>query len=160
MRNIAVTLECFVKKDGKYLMLHRSPTKRIMPDVWMAPGGHREFNEGLFACAKREVCEETGLEITNIQIRAVGNSFVKDLDQEFFFHILVAEWTGGELVPKTADGEFVWLTPEDILKLPNLLAELPSVLPHVFSDNGKILSFVSEYEAGNQMNWCRVDLSE
>ena len=42
-RNIAVTLECFVKKDGKYLMLHRNPKKRIMPDVWMAPGGHREF---------------------------------------------------------------------------------------------------------------------
>lgn len=35
-RNIAITLECFVKKDGKYLMLHRRNDKRIMPDVWMA----------------------------------------------------------------------------------------------------------------------------
>ncbi len=37
-RNIAVTLECFVRKGGKYLMLHRNEDKRIMPGVWMAPG--------------------------------------------------------------------------------------------------------------------------
>ena len=54
-RNIVVTFECFVKKDDKYIMLHRKADKRIMPDVWMAPGGHREFNEGLFEAARREI---------------------------------------------------------------------------------------------------------
>jgi len=68
-RNIAVTLECFVKKDGKYLMLHRGNHKRIMPDVWMAPGGHLEFNEGLFECARREIKEETGLSIKNLKVK-------------------------------------------------------------------------------------------
>ena len=72
-RNILVTLECFVKKDGKYLMLHRNPDKKILPNVWMAPGGKREHNEGLFECARREIKEETGLEITNLRIKASGN---------------------------------------------------------------------------------------
>ena len=150
-RNIAVTLECFVKKDGKYLMLHRSPTKRIMPDVWMAPGGHREFNEGLLACTRREVLEETGLTIKNIRIRATGNAYLKDLDEEFYFHFLVADYAGGTLVPLVKDGEFKWLTPEEILTLPTLLAELKYVLTQVFSDDPRILSYRAEYDKGNTM---------
>jgi len=150
-RNIAVTLECFVKKDGKYLMLHRSPTKRIMPDVWMAPGGHREFNEGLLACTRREVLEETGLTIKNIRIRATGNAYLKDLDEEFYFHFLVADYAGGTLVPLVKDGEFKWLTPEEILTLPTLLAELKYVLTQVFSDDPRILSYRAVYDKGNTM---------
>ncbi|PJE62811.1 hypothetical protein COU88_03005, partial [Candidatus Roizmanbacteria bacterium CG10_big_fil_rev_8_21_14_0_10_39_6] len=85
-RNILVTLECFVHKDGKYLMLHRNADKRIMPGVWMAPGGKREFNEGLFEAARREVLEETGLVIKNLRIKVAANAYMKDIDQEVFFH--------------------------------------------------------------------------
>jgi len=93
-RTIAVALECFVHRNGKYLMLHRGKHKRIMPDVWMAPGGHREFNEGLFECARREIMEETGLSIAKLRVKAIGNGYLKDLDQEFYFHFY-------ELLPKT-----------------------------------------------------------
>lgn len=34
--------------------------------TWCFPGGHIECNESLTECAKREVKEETGLEITNL----------------------------------------------------------------------------------------------
>ncbi len=150
-RNIAVTLECFVKKGNKYLMLHRNPEKRIMPDVWMAPGGHREFNEGLFACARREILEETGLIIKNIRVKVTGNAYLKDLDEEFYFHLLVADYAGGKLKQKIDDGEFVWLTEKEILKLDYLLAELIQVLPHIFSDSEKVISYKAVYEKGNEM---------
>ncbi len=140
-RNIAVTLECFVKKGNKYLMLHRHANKRIMPDIWMAPGGHREFNEGLYECASREIEEETGLRIKNIKIRVAGNAFLKDLNEEFYFHLLTADYAGGRLKQKIDDGEFVWLTPKEILILPNLLAELKGILPHIFSNNDKVISY-------------------
>jgi 8-oxo-dGTP pyrophosphatase MutT (NUDIX family) len=150
-RNIAVTLECFIKKDGKYLMLHRNPDKRIMPDVWMAPGGHLEFAEGLIAAARREVFEETNLKIKNIKVKVVGSAYLKDLDEEFFFHLLLADYDGGELKTSNKDGEFIWLTPEEILKLPNLLAELHTVLPHVFSDDYSVISYRAIYDHGNEM---------
>lgn len=158
-RNIAVTLECFIKKDGKYLMLHRNPTKRIMPDVWMAPGGHREFNEGLFTCARREVLEETGLTIKNIRIRATGNAYLQDLNEEFYFHFLVADYAGGTLVPLVKDGEFKWLTLEEIMALPTLLAELKYVLPHVFSDDPSVLSYRAVYDKGNTMTEFSIEKS-
>jgi 8-oxo-dGTP diphosphatase len=150
-RNVAVTLECFIRKGGKYLMLHRNPTKRILPDVWMAPGGHVEFAEGLFACARREVLEETGLTIRNLRVKVVGAAYLKDLHEEFFFHLLVADYTGGELITHDKDGEFLWLAPEDILALPTLLAELKHVLPHIFSDNKDVLSYRAVYDKGNIM---------
>lgn len=150
-RNIAVTLECFIRKGNKYLMLHRSPKKRIMPDVWMAPGGHREFNEGLFECARREVFEETGLRIKNLRIRATGNAYLADLDQEFFFHFIFTDYAGGRLKQKIEDGEFVWLTKNQILKQKNLLAELKHVLPIVLNGTKNIFSFKAEYSHGNKL---------
>ena len=151
-RNITVTLECFVKKGNKYLLLHRNPAKRIMPNIWMAPGGHREFNEGLFACARREIREETGLEITNIQIKATGNAYIKDIDQEFFFHMLVADYASGELKSNEEDGTLEWLTKKEILKLDNLLPELKNVLPHILSNTKNTISYTAFYETGTMMS--------
>lgn len=150
-RNFVMTLECFVKKGNKYLLLHRNPTKRIMPDIWMAPGGHREFNEGLFECARREILEETGLQIKNIQIKAAGNAYVKDIDQEFFFHMLTADYASGELKTSDSDGIFAWLTKNQIAKLPNLLPELKHILSHVLSNKKHTISYTAYYEKGTKM---------
>jgi 8-oxo-dGTP diphosphatase len=150
-RKIGVTLECFVRKNGKYLMLHRTRNKRIMPDVWMAPGGHREIGEGLFECAIREIFEETGLKINNLKIRASGVAVLQDVSQELYIHLLTADYAGGELKLDSEDGELVWLTPEEIIKLPHLLAELREVLPHVFSDTDEVISYIAVYNKGNNM---------
>lgn len=158
-RNISATLECFVKKDGKYLMLHRNPDKKIMPNVWMAPGGHREFNEGLIECAKREIYEETGLKIKNIKIKVVGNAYLKDLNTEFYFHLLTADYESGELISHPTDGELKWLSPNEIYKLDNLLAELKEVLSHIFSDSESAISYKAEYEKDNKLTLFELEQS-
>ena len=150
-RNIIVTLECFVKKGGKYLMLHRSIDKRIMPNVWMAPGGKREFNEGLFEAARREILEETGLRIKNLRIKATGNAYLKDLDQELYFHFITADYASGDLKQSIQDGKLEWLTSKEISKLDNLLSEIREVLPYIFSNDDKVISYKAVYEKGNKM---------
>lgn len=122
-----------------------------MPDVWMAPGGHREFNEGLFECARREVFEETGLKIKNLRIKATGNAFLRDLNEEFFFHFITADYASGRLKQKIDDGEFVWLTKNQILKQKNLLAELKHVLPIVLDGTREVISFKAVYSKGNTL---------
>ncbi len=149
--NIHVTLEVFVRKDGKYLMLHRHPSNRILPNVWMAPGGHREFNEGVFECARREVLEETGLKIKNLKIKATGVAHLQDLDSEIYFHDVTADYAGGSIHQNPSDGELVWLKPKDILKLDNLLAELKHVLPYIVGNNHRVISYVAVYDKGNNM---------
>ena len=156
-RNIYVTLECFVKKGDKYLMLHRKADKKVMPNVWMAPGGKREFNEGLFECARREIKEETNLDIKNLRILCTGNAFLKDLGEELFFHFVGADYAGGELPENPEDGEFKWLTLEEILKLDNLLAELKNILPIILGDNPKVISYCATYEAGNKITDFKIE---
>jgi 8-oxo-dGTP diphosphatase len=151
-------MECFVKKDGKYLMLHRNLDKKIMPDVWMAPGGHIERNEGLFEATRREILEETGLRIKNLEIKVIGNAYLKDLDREMFFYFLIADYVDGEVKGNPDDGELMWLKPEEIIKLDNLLAELKEVLPHLFSDNSGILSYKVVYEKVNEMVDFKLDI--
>ena len=149
-RNILVTLECFVQKDGKYLMLHRNINKRIMPGVWMAPGGKREFNEGLFEATRREILEETGLLIKNLRIRVAANAYIKDLDQEIFFHFITADYASGVVKQNPEDGELKWLTFEEIGKLDNLLAEIKYILLQLFI-TAETISYMAVYEVGNKL---------
>lgn len=158
-RKISVTLECFIKKGDKYLMLHRHKNKKIMPGVLMAPGGHREFNEGLFEAARREVLEETGLKVKNLKVKAVGNAYLKDLDKEFYFHMIVSDYEGGELKQNVDDGEFVWMTLEEIMKEKNLLAELKEILPQILSNDDRVLSYKAEYGKGNEMTFFQLESS-
>lgn len=148
-RNIEIALECFVKKNGRYLMLKRANNKRIMPGIWMAPGGRREFNEGLFEAARREIFEETGLKIRNIKVKAVGNAYLKDLDTELHFHFLLADYKSGNLKRDIHEGELQWLTPEEIKNLPTLLSEIHHVLPYLFDHSKNVISYKAVYTTGN-----------
>ncbi len=132
-------------------MLHRSKNKKIMPGVWMAPGGKREFNEGVFECARREIREETGLEIKNLQIKAAGNAYMKDIDQEVFFHFVFAEFASGTVKKVSGDGELRWVTVKEMLKLGNILAELKHVAKHIFSKSTDVISYKCVYEKGNEL---------
>lgn len=151
-RSIIVGLQCFVRKDGKYLMLKRHESKQIMPGVWMAPGGTREFSEGLFACARREILEETGLKIKNLSVRAVGAAFLKDTNQEIHFHFLTADFSSGKLKPEIGVGKLMWLKPTEILQLENLLSEHKHILPYVFSKDPQVISFRCVYSKGNDLD--------
>ncbi len=158
-RNIAITLECFVKKNNQYLMLHRHPSKKIMPDVWMAPGGHQEAGEGLFECARREVREETGLEIKNLHVKAIGTAYIGDLDTEFHFHLVMADYDHGDLKPNITDGQFKWVTLDEIKKLPNLLAELHEISEYLFDGTKKVISYKATYDKGNHMTQFTLETS-
>ncbi len=132
-------------------MLERDSGKRIMPGVLMATGGKREFNEGLFACARREVYEETGLRIKNLRIKATGNAYLHDLDQEFYFHFVFADYDEGNITENCPEGKLVWLTPSEILIHDKVLAEIRLLGQRLFSDSQEILSYSAVYSSGNTL---------
>lgn len=151
-RKLVPTIECFIRKDGKYLMLKRSLAKKVMPNVWIAPGGKREPGEGLFECVRREIKEETGLEIKNIRLAATGNAYLKDINQELLISVVTADYASGELQKESEIGKLAWLSLKEISQLDNLMADIKEMLPYLFKDDSKTLSFKAEYESGNKMN--------
>ncbi|KAK8376582.1 hypothetical protein O3P69_009893 [Scylla paramamosain] len=58
---VAVLLE---SSDHRLLLTHRAGHMRTFPGIWVPPGGHVEDGESLEDAVLRELCEETGLEVT------------------------------------------------------------------------------------------------
>ena len=70
------------------------------------PGGHFEYMESFIESAKREVREETGMEIDNIRFLRISN--LKDYAPKHYVDIgLLADWKSGEPVvmePEKCEG--------------------------------------------------------
>ena len=57
---------CYIEKDDKYLMLHRTVKENdVNKDKWIGVGGHFEYGESPEECLLREVKEETGYTLTS-----------------------------------------------------------------------------------------------
>ena len=52
-----------VIKEGRVLLVHRSPTARFWPEVWDLFGGHVNEGESLEEALRREAREELGIEV-------------------------------------------------------------------------------------------------
>ncbi|NQT83428.1 NUDIX hydrolase [bacterium] len=64
-------------------------------DFWIVPGGGLKKDEGLLDCARREIAEETGLEIEPVQLLYVGDFFKGGKHVVDMFWL--GEVVGGEL---------------------------------------------------------------
>ena len=112
-----MTTLCYLEKDEKYLMLHR--TKKANDenhDKWIGVGGKFEDGESPEDCMRREILEETGLTVTAFSYRGIV-TFVSDLYPCEYMHLFtVTDWTGVE--KECDEGELAWIEKERLLSLP------------------------------------------
>lgn len=103
-----MTTLCYLERDGRYLMLHR--TKKVNDenrDKWIGVGGKFEDGESPEDCMRREIFEETGLTVTKFRYRGIV-TFVSDRWECEYMHLFTCtDWTG---VQKECDeGELAWI---------------------------------------------------
>lgn len=60
---ILLILRAIIRKDNKILLVQRSSNDSWEPNKWEFPGGKVDFGENLNETLKREIKEETGLDI-------------------------------------------------------------------------------------------------
>ena len=112
-----------VLKNGKVLMGMRKGHHG--EGHWAWPGGHMEYMESFEPCAKREVREETGIEINNVRFLRLMN--LKKYAPRHYVDVgLIADWQSGE--PRVMEPEKIeaweW---REMNNLPEpLFAPLPS----------------------------------
>jgi len=103
-------------QDGKILLVRRGvePSR----DKWSIPGGSIEWGEPMMEAVKREVREETGLEVEPERIAGVFDLIIRSKDGAPKFHYVIvdvlARLVGGELAPGDDAIEAMWVPLEQI----------------------------------------------
>lgn len=106
-----IVVGAFIEKDGKILLLER-PTNEFMGGIFELPSGNLENGEKVIEGLKREVKEETNLDVSDVV------SFVDSFDytsgsgkkvRQFNFYVTVRN---GEIT-LSEHLSFAWASPED-----------------------------------------------
>jgi len=107
----------FIRKDGKYLMLKRSPLKKFAPNVVHPVGGKLDPDENPYSGAQREVLEEVGIKVRNMRLEAVLLEIkpVQEMSNNWLIFHFSADYASGE-IKNTEEGKLVYLRDEEILK--------------------------------------------
>ncbi len=124
-------------KTGKVLVQDRVKSWRGLS----FPGGHVEDGESFLDSAIREVREETGLEVWDLEPYGVIHwSHNRTFDRYLVF-LYRTERFRGELVGETEEGRVFWLAPEEIGDYP-LSNDFDRYLP-LFFGQGRCEAFGS-----------------
>ncbi|HIX63190.1 MAG TPA: NUDIX domain-containing protein [Candidatus Mediterraneibacter colneyensis] len=107
---------CYIERDGKYLMLHRTVKENdVNKDKWIGVGGHFEQGESPEECLLREVKEETGYTLASWRYRGIV-TFLYGEDTVEYMSLYTADGFEGEAIP-CDEGELEWVDKKDIAAL-------------------------------------------
>ena len=107
---------CYIEKDGKYLMLHRTKKKNdINKDKWLGIGGKFEDGESPEECIIREVKEETGLTINKYKLRCAITYVSTNWETEYMYVFTSNDFTG-ELI-ECNEGDLQWIGKDKVTEL-------------------------------------------
>ena len=125
-----VAITAIIVKDNKYLIIKRSANKRRFPNMWTVPGGKMETKDYLALpkdtqfywynvlerTLKREVQEEVGLEIKNIEYITSLATVHEDGSPSLVISC-VADYVSGEVKLQLEEADdFAWVNLEEAKK--------------------------------------------
>ncbi len=111
------TTLCYIEKDGKYLMIHRIKKQNdINKDKWVGVGGKFESGESPFDCARREIFEETGVQVRNLNYRGLV-TFVSDEYGTEYMHLFTASGIDGKINYDCEEGKLEWIDKKELVNL-------------------------------------------
>ncbi len=111
MEKIIEAVAAVIQKDGKFLITKRLETSP-MGHCWEFPGGKREADETIEACAIRECMEEIGVTIKTV--RYLQDQFYDYPHGKIHLHFVLCQIVSGE--PQTLQcREVRWIEPHQFI---------------------------------------------
>jgi len=141
---------CFVLNGDDILLMKRARHKRIFPNRYNGVGGHIERGEDPLTSARREIKEETGLDLRGLRLRAVYNIDAGETTGIVLF-VFTATSESREVVANS-EGTLHWVARDDLHTL-DLVEDLPLILPRILAmqPNDTPLFVHVSYDANDQI---------
>ena len=115
MKPILATM-VYCIKDGDVLLMLRNKEPNL--GLWVGPGGKLEPGESPYDCAKRELYEETGLEVNDLYFRGLITEISPRPDWQWLMFLYVATEFSGTLVEDKREGRLSWCSLSEVMQLP------------------------------------------
>ena len=107
---------CYIEKEGKYLMLHRTKKENdINKEKWLGIGGKFEDKESPEDCIIREVKEETGLILNSVKLRGML-TFINTICETEYIYIFTSDDFTGNLI-ECNEGDLQWVEKDKVTSL-------------------------------------------
>jgi len=154
-----VVITAIIVKDGRFLITRRSLTKKRFAGRWTVPGGKLETDDYinlpketefywynvLEKVLKREVKEEAGIDIKNIEY-VTSLATVHDDGAPSLVISCLAEWDSGEVTLQEEENDkYAWVTLEE--------AKGYDLLDGIYDE----LVMASNQRDGKKSEWIRFD---
>lgn len=139
------------------VMIHNPETNAVLVQNrtrrypgWSFPGGHVERDESFYDCAVREVKEETGLDIKNLQLCGALHWAENKSDARYICYMYKTSEFGGELITSTDEGEQFWLDLNELFSVPKeKFSSTYYALSPLFHETGRYSEVFIRYNAGD-----------
>ncbi len=105
-------------RGDEVLLVQRGKPPRL--GSWSLPGGAQHLGEPAETAARRELLEETGIEVGPLTLTAVIDGISYDARRTVRYHYTIvdycAEWTAGEAVAGDDVAAVAWAGPDDLAR--------------------------------------------
>ncbi|MCK4473116.1 MAG: 8-oxo-dGTP diphosphatase [Anaerolineae bacterium] len=105
------TVLIYARREGKVLLMHRNKEPNL--GLWTAPGGKIESGEAPYETARREMAEETGLEVGDLYLRGICTLVSPLQEWSWYIFVFVTTRFQGTLKADEREGNLAWVPLEE-----------------------------------------------
>jgi thioredoxin reductase len=100
----------FANKEGAIFSQKRSESRKLLPNLWEVTGGHLEDGESIEECIKREIVEETNLNLINIKYYlGEADSEINGTSYRIFSFLVELDMNKEMKLEETKISDFKWV---------------------------------------------------